>query len=1247
MNDVSKELQAVLDAPSTERFRYRAPDGLSEELVRAISTEKGEPSWMLELRLRALKIYFEKPMPKWGPDLSGLDLDGLTYYVTPDAKSNAASWDEVPDDIKKVYDALGIPQAEQKALAGAGAQFDSGVVYHQIKKEWEEKGVIFLDMDVALREHEALVKQYFSTVVSPALHKFSALHYAVWSGGTFIYVPKGVDVPLPLQAYFRMNARKMGQFEHTLIIVDDGARLMYIEGCFTERALITTNPDYKRISDVREGERVLTSDGTYESAKDLQRQVYSGDLYEVELYGDSTQTIEVTPDHRFLYADRLRRNERNTSFAPRWNIPYYFKKNDYLAVPIITRTDERESYEFVVPIRGGRHRSTHDIITVPASGELFRLLGYYLAEGSIMNDSYVSFSFNESERELIEDVKRCLRVVFGAEAIETHHEKNHGTNVVVCSARIARVFSALGTSSDTKAMLPFMVYAPHALQRELIAAWYRGDGNYYSRELNGIRKELFRINTTSHKLIRQGRDVLLRLGVVAFINARDRSAENRKMMYTLGITGGQMVPFSRIVGIPIDETMNGKRRASMFGIDEKFAYLPIKRITKRTVEDIVVYNFGVENTETYTVGGVAVHNCSAPQYNESSIHAGCVEVYVGRGARARYSSVENWSRNTYNLNTKSAHVHEDGVIEWVGGNLGCLTGDALVETIEGPRRIDEIEVGDHVYALDETDRSIKPRRVLGSVFSGIKEVYDVTVSGRRLRATANHPFLVMQRVKRHPSHKKGFFNATWKPLAYLRAGDLIAVPRRLPDEGAPYRLPQPVRSSFARSNNQYGDFIMRTGSSIRQIRVPDHTSEDFMWFLGLMLGDGHVSFSKNATRSKISIAIPRSSDLRKPLMETLESLFGIREFYEQERYIVVNSIQLGLLLEEIGFVGNADTKSVPRWVHTIPRSQKLAFLAGYFDSDGHVGRNGVYLTSINEDVLRSIQHVALSCGMGFSHVFKQGIERETMIRGFQCMAHDSFRLLLNGPLVGELPTRSHSYRESITRIKTKRNFTTANGVNFRHQTSDDLGFTRVQSVEAAGIEPTYDIEVEGSHNFIANGIIVHNSGVTMLYPSSILKGARAKSDHISIAFAAKDQNQDVGAKVFMLAPDTAATITSKSISLDGGITSYRGVVKVSPKATGANLSVECDALMMDNRSESNTYPVMDIQNDTATITHEATVGKISEEEVFYLMSRGIPEEQAVQMIVSGFIEPVIKELPLEYAVELNRLIALEMEGSLG
>lgn len=465
VSDSERQIQEILDMPSTQRFKFRAPDGLTVDTVKHISKDKGEPDWMLEKRLQALKTFLQKPMPNWGPSLKGLDLDNITYYIKPDAKQNSKNWDEVPEDIKRVYDRLGIPKAEQKALAGAGAQFESEVVYHSLKKEWEDRGVIFLDMDVALKEYPEIVKEYFGKVVPYTLHKFAALHYAVWSGGTFIYVPKGVKVPLPLQAYFRMNSMKMGQFEHTLIIVEEGAELHYIEGC------------------------------------------------------------------------------------------------------------------------------------------------------------------------------------------------------------------------------------------------------------------------------------------------------------------------------------------------------------------------------------------SAPQYNSSSLHAGCVEIHVEKGARVRYSSVENWSRNTYNLNTKSALVNEDGIIEWVGGNLG--------------------------------------------------------------------------------------------------------------------------------------------------------------------------------------------------------------------------------------------------------------------------------------------------------------------------------------------------------------------------------------------------------------------SGVTMLYPSSILLGKNSKSDHISIAFASKLQNQDVGAKVYMLADNCSATIKSKSISMEGGITTYRGIVKVGSKAKNTSLNVECDALMMDNKSESNTYPIMDIQNNTATITHEATVGKISDEQIFYLTSRGIPEEQAVQMIVSGFIEPVVKELPLEYAIELNRLIALEMEGSLG
>ncbi|MFH1409721.1 MAG: Fe-S cluster assembly protein SufB [Nanoarchaeota archaeon] len=454
------------DHHNPENLKFRAKPGISEEIVREISKQKKEPEWMLKKRLEAFKLFQELPTPGWGPSLKDLDLSKIHYFMRPDAEQNSKSWDDVPDDIKETFDKLGIPEAEKHALAGVGAQYESEVVYHSLKKVWEDQGVVFLDCDEALKQYPDMMKKYFMTSCVPAnLHKFSALHAAVWSGGTFIYIPKRVKLKVPLQAYFRMNAKKGGQFEHTLIIVDEDSEMQYIEGC------------------------------------------------------------------------------------------------------------------------------------------------------------------------------------------------------------------------------------------------------------------------------------------------------------------------------------------------------------------------------------------SAPQYTENSLHAGCVEIFVLKGARARYSSIENWSKNTYNLNTKRAVVYDDGVIEWINGNLG--------------------------------------------------------------------------------------------------------------------------------------------------------------------------------------------------------------------------------------------------------------------------------------------------------------------------------------------------------------------------------------------------------------------SKVTMLYPASILIGDRSRSDFIGIAFAGKGQHQDTGNKIVHIGKDTSSTIKSKAISKDGGIVSYRGLLSVHKGAKDTMSSVVCDALMMDDISSSNTYPYIDVKESTTELAHEATVGRISEEQIFYLMSRGLSEDEATQMIVSGFIEPIVKALPLEYAVELNRLIELEMEGSLG
>ncbi len=208
-----------------------AARGLSEAVVRDISARKNEPQWMLDLRLKGLKLFDRKPMPTWGSDLTGIDFQNIKYFVRSTEKQ-AASWDDLPEDIKRTYDRLGIPEAEkQRLVAGVAAQYESEVVYHQIREDLEEKGVIFLDTDTGLREHEDVFKEYFGSVIPVGDNKFASLNTAVWSGGSFIYVPKGVHVDIPLQAYFRINTENMGQFERTLIIADEGSYVHYVEGC--------------------------------------------------------------------------------------------------------------------------------------------------------------------------------------------------------------------------------------------------------------------------------------------------------------------------------------------------------------------------------------------------------------------------------------------------------------------------------------------------------------------------------------------------------------------------------------------------------------------------------------------------------------------------------------------------------------------------------------------------------------------------------------------------------------------------------------------------------------------------------------------------------------------------------------------------------------------------------------------------------------------------------------------------------
>ncbi len=817
------------------KYVFETPEGLSEEVIREISAIKGEPEWMLEFRLKAFRIFQSIPLPTWGGDLSRIDFDKIRYYLRPTEKAGH-TWEEVPDEIKETFDKLGIPEAERKFLAGVGAQYDSELVYHSLAKELEEQGVIFLGTDQALQEYPEIFKKYFGTVVPPADNKFAALNSAVWSGGSFVYVPKNTKVEFPLQAYFRINAQNAGQFERTLIVVEEGSDVHYIEGCFLEGAMVRTRYGEKPIELIENGEEVLTHNGRYQLVYHTMKRKYVGTIYKIRYYGDSSKELVVTEDHPLLVVPREKPRERNKSFQPVWKLASEVHPKDYLAIPVPNRDLTKsppEILERFIPIGNGSHGYSDQRLAIKIDKNFFRLIGYYLSEGHVQNEHYLTFSFNENEVDLLNDTKYLIQEYFGYDIYENKPYQS-GITLVLSKTLVARFFALeFGSTVYEKRVPEWVIHAPNEYLEELVKGMWLGDGSY------DPKKNMFRFSTINLDLAYLFRDSLLRLGIAASINKSDRSKSGRADMYTVVVSSPWNEKFGKIVGV---DAKNGSKSGSPFKLTEHFLFVPIKSIEIEEVET-EVYNLSVENDETYVCEGVISHNCTAPIYSTNSLHAAVVEVIAKKNAHLRYTTVQNWSSNVYNLVTKRAHAYENAFVEWVDGNIG--------------------------------------------------------------------------------------------------------------------------------------------------------------------------------------------------------------------------------------------------------------------------------------------------------------------------------------------------------------------------------------------------------------------SALTMKYPAVYLLGRGARAEVISIAYAGKGQVQDAGAKAVHLAPETHSRIINKSVSKAGGKTVYRGLIHVAPGCVGSKVSVQCDALLLDNLSSTDTFPYLEIQEDDVTITHEATVGKISEDVLFYAMTRGIPETEALNMVVMGFLEPFTKELPLEYAVELNRLIQLEMEGAIG
>ncbi len=804
--EIAPDNRSQFDFKDDIAYLKETKRGLTRETVAEISGFKDEPDWMLQFRLRAYDHFVSRPMPSWGADLSRIDFDRIVFYRKPSEREEK-SWDDVPEQIKQTFEKLGIPEAERKFLAGVGAQYDSEVVYHSVREELTKIGVVFMGTDQGLKEYPEIFRKYFGTIVPPEDNKFAALNAAAWSGGSFVYVPKGVEVPLPLQAYFRINGENTGQFERTLIVVDEGAKVHYIEGC------------------------------------------------------------------------------------------------------------------------------------------------------------------------------------------------------------------------------------------------------------------------------------------------------------------------------------------------------------------------------------------TAPIYATDSLHAAVVEVIALAGSKVRYTTIQNWSNDVYNLVTKRAHAYENATVEWIDANTGCLTADTMVARNSDLAPISRIEPGDHVYSLT-TDFDITRSRVVDKRENPPAPVFDVVLQNHRhVRATPNHPFLVARKQGR--SRWLG-----WLPVASIVVGDEVAVAGQLPDDGKPHIFaPVPPRARLR-----------------RPFHAPSESTDDLLWFLGFFVGDGYFDGP-----NRVIIAVPESDRASERVVDLARGLFG--QELARHRGVQLRAASGGWVdwLREAGFAGDAHTKRVPHWVYTLPHSQKRAFIDGYIAADGHIrpGHRNVSITSASRELLEQVRHLAILAGLNPTKIATWS-RREKKPLGIE----------------------EKEYRHYFLYFSDER-------------LDGPVHFVPVSDMRYVGELPNYDIEVEGTANFIANGVFVHNSQKTMKYPSIYLRGRGATADIISVAVAGRGQHQDTGAKAIHLAPDTKSRIVSKSVSKDGGRATYRGSLRIAPGATGVVASVRCDALMLDDESRSDTYPYIDVQEDDTTMTHEATVGKISADQIFYLQSRGLTENEAQNMVVQGFLEVFTKELPMEYAIEFNRLVRLEMEGGLG
>ncbi len=1004
-----------------EKYVFKARKGLDHEIIDIISDMKGEPDWMRQFRHRALDLFLAKPMPTWGGDLSGINFDDIYYYIKP-AEKQGKSWDDVPADIKNTFDRLGIPEAERKFLAGVGAQYECLSADTQVATSRGPVPICEIEPGDTVFAFDEMAERLIPAPVKGKAYKGEREVFEVRVHNRTIRAT--ANHPFLTLTYKRAEGRQRGRYTR----------------------------EWKYLRDLKPGDLVAV-------AKQLPDVGQPYALEQPQVKAKVTGRNQFGSEYELDITQRYNPVTLPTNTSP--DLMWWLGL--YLGDGFIhhQKDADKARVEFAIPatdvaLRSELERTTQSLFGVtPVSSDPDRLTIYSTIIAQFIEANGLAGTAHTKQVPSwvyslpIEQRLAFLGGFVDADGYVRDYPTNHDVSLTSTNQALLQQMQILAHSCGITTSSIAHFQSKHPFDPTRVVDGYRmqlsGDferiGCRSPQRLARLGKRRYHHDFSSAK------GTTFRSHVNEFIGfARIESITpaGTEPVYDIEVDGphnfvaqGLIVHNSEVVyhslkeeweklGVIFLDTDTALREhpdlfREYFGTvippaDNKFAalnsavwsggsfiYVPkgVKLdIPLQAYFRINAQNMGqFERTLIIVDEGASAHyveGCTAPIYASDSLHSAVVEIIVKAGGRCRYTTIQNWSNNVYNLVTKRAVAYEDALMEWIDGNLGCLTGDTEVLLNSDIKPISEVAPGDVVYSLDANLQLVRSP-VVAKRYSGQQQVFRLrTENHREIRATANHPFLAL--VKQGKS-----FALAWKRLDELSVDDWIAI---------------------------VGD-------------VPDH------------------------------------------------------DHFGDEQY--------------------------DRPVH----------------------------------------------------------------------------------------------------------------------------FSRVVEITPLGMEDTWDLEIANSHNFVANGLIVHNSKLTMKYPAVYMLGKGARAEILSIAFAGRGQHQDAGGKVVHGAPYTSSRIISKSISKDGGRASYRGLLKVAEGAVGSKANVVCDALILDEASRSDTYPYIEIDEDDVTIGHEATVSKIGDEQLFYLMSRGLSEEEAATMIVSGFIEPMIKELPMEYAVEMNRLIQLQMEGSVG